>query len=75
MKKQIEQKVKQLIELTNLNLMADYASVYGGYRLDLVGDGGGRFGCFGRSSTCERMKAKEFSYYLDGLIGGLTFKK
>lgn len=73
MKKQISYKLEYLRKLTGLNLFADYAACYGGYRLDLVGEGGTRYGAFGMSSIEPRMKAKEFLTLLNGLIAGIEY--
>lgn len=69
MKKAINYKIDTLKELTGLKLFADYASVYGGYRLVQLNEAGGHFGVFGQSSCCERVNAKSFNLYLDGLLG------
>lgn len=75
MKKAIEYKIATLKELTGLNLQADYSSVYGGYRLVNVNESGGHFGAFGQSSCVERVSAKTFNTYLEGLLGMYYFIK
>lgn len=70
MKKEIKNKVERLKELTGINIKVDFAACYGGYRLVKVIKGGAHAGCFGKSSTCNRIPVKEFSAYLDGLIYG-----
>ena len=74
MKKQIQQKVKELRELTGLNLYAEFASHYGGWRLGRIGKDGIHRGAFGESSACERMKSKVFLAYVSGLVNGLNYK-
>lgn len=47
---------------------------YGGYELILIRvEGGGQSGAFNKG--CGRLKAGVFYEYLQGLYGGLTFKK
>lgn len=75
MKKAIEYKIATLKSLTGLNLQADYSSVYGGYRLVNVNEAGGHYGAFGQSACCERVTAKAFNMYLDGLLGMYYFMK
>lgn len=75
MKKAIEYKIATLKSLTGLNLQADYSSVYGGYRLVNVNEVGGHYGAFGQSACCERVPAKAFNMYLDGLLGMYDFMK
>lgn len=75
MKKAIEYKIATLKKLTGLNLQADYSSVYGGYRLVNVNEAGGHFGAFGQSSCVERVPAKAFNLYLDGLLGMYDYLK
>lgn len=75
MKKAIEYKIATLKNLTGLNLQADYSSVYGGYRLVKVNEAGGHFGAFGQSSCVERVNAKTFNLYLDGLLGMYDYLK
>jgi hypothetical protein len=70
MKKEIKNKVEYLRQLTGLNLEVDFTACYGGYRLVKIIENGAHAGCFGKSSTCNRISAKEFSAYLDGLIYG-----
>ena len=75
-KQHIASQVMTLRETTGLNLFADFASAYGGYRLVEVDTTyGAHYECFGQSSRAARMSAKVFDLYLSGLIGGLTFKK
>ena len=74
MKKQIEQKVSELKELTGLDLYADFASNYGGWRLVRIGEYGNHRSAFGESSACERMQSKAFLAYVSGLVNGLNFK-
>ena len=75
MKKQIQQRINDLKELTGLDLYAEYASNYGGWRLVRIGEHGNHRSAFGESSACERMQSKEFLAYVSGLINGLNFKK
>lgn len=75
MKKAIEYKVDTLKKLTGLNLKADYNSVYGGYRLVNVNERGCEFGAFGQSSGIERVNAKTFNMYLEGLLGMYDYLK
>jgi len=83
-KKDIERQVNILAELSNTKktedckqyLAIDYAPVYGGYRLVMVGsENGAHYGAFNQSSCCSRMSAKEFSFYLSGLISGIESVK
>lgn len=75
MKKAIEYKIATLKNLTGLNLEIDYNSVYGGYRLVCVGESGGHYGAFGQSSCIERVNAKTFNMYLEGLLGMYDYLK
>lgn len=72
--KQIQQKVTELKELTDLNLYAEFASHYGGWRLVRIGEYGAHYGAFGESSCCKRMQSKAFLAYVNRLVNGLNFK-
>lgn len=48
---------------------SEFASVYGGWRLVMVGErNGAHYGAFGQSSCCERVSTREFYQYLSGLL-------
>jgi hypothetical protein len=56
-------------------LQYEYASVYNGYRLIMVGtENGGHSGAFGMPSIEPRKNAKEFYSMLQGIIAGLSTK-
>jgi hypothetical protein len=74
-KKEILHKVEYLKNLTGLNLLADFSSSYGGYRLVIVDkQSGSRSGAFNRGDMSARLKSKEFDFYLSGLIGGIVYQ-
>jgi hypothetical protein len=73
--KEILQKVEYLKKLTGLNLQAEYASCYGGWRLIAIGECRAHRGCFDRNPIHPRQKAKEFNQYITGLIAGVVYQK
>jgi hypothetical protein len=57
-------------------LELEYASCYGGYRLNNVNTtNGGHIGAFGESSACSRRSLKEMTAYLNGVYNGAKSAK
>lgn len=76
MKKRIIYLFERLVKVSGIdNLVIDYEPQYGGYRLVRKKENGCLYGVFERSEISQRLKAKEFEYYLSGLVAGIEFAK
>lgn len=73
--KQLTGKVGRIGQMTGKRLHLSFAAHYGGYRLNEISQGGGQYGCFGRSGECARISAREMNMFLDGIIAGLNCEK
>lgn len=53
-------------------LELEYASIYGGYRVVMVGvNNGAHYGAFGENGTETRLKASEMEVKLSGILSGI----